>query len=55
MNFQREPRPYQTVLLAAAIFIAIFLATILMGPAIDHEFNEMDRRAQEAQPCEVEL
>ena len=54
-GYERDATPLQIVLLAVAIFVAIFLAVILMGPAIDHEYDEMDRRAREAcqedEPC----
>lgn len=50
-----EPHPLKVILLGVAMFAAFVLFFLLMGPAIDHEFDEMERRAQEAcqedEPC----
>lgn len=44
-----EPSPLDIIALAAVMFGVFVLFFWLTGPAIDHEFDEMERRAHEVQ------
>lgn len=47
-----EPSPLSIIALAVVMFLVFVTFFVLTGPAIDHELDETERRAHEAQEVE---